>query len=161
MQRRTSGWKQCTEGQAILIAVDTNILVYAHRRDSAFHGNARKILEALACGPEPWAIPWPCLHEFYAVVTNAKAYEPPSTPLEALDQIGALLESPSLRVLTETDRHWTVLHGIVTTTPVSGIKIHDAKIAAMCLQHGVRELWSADRDFSRFLQLKTRNPLAG
>jgi len=144
-----------------LIAIDTNIIVYAHRRDSAFYRNARTSLDALASGAEPWAIPWPCLHEFYAVVTKPGAYVPPSTASEALDQIAALLESPLLVLLTETERHWQVLHDIVSTTPVRGVKIHDAKIAAICLQHDVHELWSADRDFSRFPQLRTRNPLTG
>jgi toxin-antitoxin system PIN domain toxin len=118
------------------------------------------LIDALASGPEQWAIPWPCLHEFYAVVTHPRAYAPPSTSSEALDQIAALLESPSLVLLSETDRHWQVLRDLVVTTPVRGIRIHDAKIAAICLQHHVRELWTADRDFSRFPQLKTRNPLA-
>ena len=149
------------ESSPALIAIDTNIIVYAHRRDCAFHNSARKALDVLASASERWAIPWPCIHEFYAVVTNAKAYVPPSTPSEALDQIEALFESPSLVLLSETDRHWTVLSDIVKKTQVRAIKVHDAKIAAICLQHGVRELWSADRDFSRFTGLKTINPLIG
>jgi toxin-antitoxin system PIN domain toxin len=144
----------------LLIAIDTNIIVYAHRRDSEFYPKARGAIDELASGLERWAIPWPCLHEFHAVVTNFKAFMPPSTPSEALEQIGALLESPSLVLLTETERHWQVLRDMVTTTPVRGIRIHDAKIAAICLEHDVHELWTADRDFSRFPQLKTRNPLA-
>ena len=85
----------------------------------------------------------------------------PTPPAIALDQLGELLQSPSLVLLTETERHWPVLHDLVSAKPIRGIKIHDAKIAAICLQHGVRELWTADRDFSRFPQLKTRNPLTG
>lgn len=140
-------------------AIDTNILVYAHRGESPFFAAASRILIDLAGKSERWAIPWPCLHEFYAVVTNAKIFAQPTPVAMALDQIAALLESPSLVLLTETDRHWAVLRDIMATTPVRGIKIHDAKIAAICLQHNVRELWTADRDFSRFPQLKTRNPL--
>jgi hypothetical protein len=34
-----------------------------------------------------------------------------------------------------------------------------ARIAALCRQHGVRELWSADRDFNRFPGLVVVNPL--
>lgn len=142
-----------------MIAIDTNILVYAHREDSQFFASASDILTDLASRPDRWAIPWPCLHEFYSVVTHSKSYAEPTPVALALDQINALLELPSLVLLTETDRHWTVLRDIVATTKIRGIKIHDAKIAAICLQHGVRELWSADRDFSRFPQLKTVNPL--
>lgn len=144
-----------------MIAIDTNILVYAHRGDSQFFAAASDILIDLANRSDRWAIPWPCLHEFYSVVTKPKSFAPPTPAATALDQINALLQSPSLVLLTETERHWSVLRDIVTTAPVRGIKIHDAKIAAICLQHGVRELWSADRDFSRFPQLKTRNPLTG
>jgi uncharacterized protein len=51
------------------------------------------------------------------------------------------------------------LKEIATQGQIRGGQIHDARIAAICLQHGVSELWTADRDFSRFPQLKTRNPL--
>lgn len=144
-----------------MIAIDTNILVYAHRLDSPFFTAAGELLFNLARKSETWAISWPCLHEFYGVVTNSKMFADPTPPSRALDQIKALLESPSLVLLTETDRHWSVLHDIVAATQIRGIKIHDAKIAAICIQHGVRELWSADRDFSRFAGLKTVNPLMG
>lgn len=143
----------------VLIAIDTNILVYGHRIDSPFFTAVGELLSGLARSPATWGIPWPCLHEFYSVVTNFKYFADPTPVAIALDQIDALLELPSLVLLSETDRHWTVLRDIVATTKIRGIKIHDAKIAAICLQHGVRELWSADRDFSRFPQLKTVNPL--
>ena len=58
-----------------MIAVDTNILVYAHRADSPFHDRARLILESLATGARAWAIPWPCAHEFFAVVTHPRIYK--------------------------------------------------------------------------------------
>lgn len=66
-----------------MIAVDTNILVYAHREDSLFHEQAYACLESLANGGAPWAIPWPCLHEFLAIVTHPRIYRPP-TPLKAV-----------------------------------------------------------------------------
>lgn len=142
-----------------MIAIDTNILVYAHRGESQFFASASKILVNLASKSERWAIPWPCLHEFYSVVTTSKSFAEPTPVTIALDQIDTLLQSPSLVLLTETDRHWSVLRDMVMAARIHGIKIHDAKIAAICLQHGVRELWSADRDFSRFPELKTVNPL--
>jgi len=53
-----------------VIAVDTNILVYVHRKDSAWHARAYARLSKLAEGRAAWAIPWPCLHEFLAIVTH-------------------------------------------------------------------------------------------
>ena len=142
-----------------MIAVDTNVLVYAHREDSAFHAAARSCVETLAQGRAPWAIPWPCVHEFYSIVTHPRIYAPPTPLPQALDQIEAWMESPSLALLGESDRHWESLRGLLRSARVAGPQVHDARIAALCLQHGVRELWSADRDFGRFGALRVRNPL--
>jgi predicted nucleic acid-binding protein len=77
-----------------------------------------------------------------------------------LDQIEAWHESPSLALLSESGQHWSTLRAIVTAGRIAGPRVHDARIAALCIQHNVRELWSADRDFTRFPTLKTVNPLA-
>jgi toxin-antitoxin system PIN domain toxin len=142
-----------------VIAVDTNILVYAHRRDSIFHERARACLAGCAQQRAPWALPWPCLHEFYGVATHPRIYQPPTSPAAALDQIEAWLESPSLVLLTETDVHWPALKKLLGAARVQGGAVHDARIAALCVQHRVSELWSADRDFSRYPALKVKNPL--
>lgn len=144
-----------------MIAVDTNILVYAHREESPFHTAAASCVAALAEGPAIWAIPWPCVHEFLAIVTHPRIYAPP-TPLPlALDQVDAWLESPTLTLLTESAAHWPTLRALLATGQVAGPRVHDARIAALCRQHGVRELWSADRDFSRFAGIAVVNPLVG
>lgn len=142
-----------------MIAVDTNVLIYAHRKDSAFHGPAYGRLLSLAEGKAPWAIAWPCLHEFLAIVTHPRIYSPP-TPLEtALDQVQAWLESPGLQLLHESPGYWEELKGLASRGQISGPRVHDARIAALCLHHGITELWTADRDFSRFPDLNTVNPL--
>lgn len=142
-----------------MIAVDTNLLVYAHREDSPWHEAAYAQMVDLAEGRAPWAIPWPCVHEFLAIVTHPRIYTPP-TPLNmALDQIEAWLESPSLVLLSETEGYWRELRATVQSGRVAGAQVHDARIAALCATHGIHELWSADRDFSRFPGLNIRNPL--
>ena len=77
----------------------------------------------------------------------------------ALDQIDAWQESPSLVLLTESAGYWSVLRSLVTKSKVVGPQVHDARIAALCIHHGARELWTADRDFSRYASLRTTNPL--
>ncbi len=144
-----------------MIAVDTNILVYAHREESPFHEAASRRVAELAEGPAIWAIPWPCLHEFLAVVTHPRIYAPPTPPARAFDQVDAWLESPTLTLLTEAAAYWSGLRALLAAGHVLGAKVHDARVAALCLQHGVRELWSADRDFSRFAGLAVTNPLVG
>jgi toxin-antitoxin system PIN domain toxin len=142
-----------------LIAIDTNLLVYAHRRDSMWHAPAGQTLRSLAESTRPWAIPWPAIHEFLAVVTHARIYDPPSTVGQACGQVDYWLESPSLVLLGEVTDYWPILRAQLSEGRVSGPRVHDAHIAALCAQHGVSELWSADRDFSRFPGLPTRNPL--
>jgi uncharacterized protein len=142
-----------------VIGVDSNLLVYAHRSDSTWHAEAKRRLRELAEGRSAWAIPWPCIHEFLAVVTHPRIYDPPSTLAEALDQVSAWLESPSVVLLAETSSYWAVLSTALTAGRVAGPRIHDGRVAALCELHGVRELWSADRDFGRFPRIRIRNPL--
>lgn len=142
-----------------MIAVDTNILVYAHREDSAWHEQAYARLAELAEGPATWAIPWPCLHEFLAIVTHPRIYDPPTPLARALDQVEAWLASPSLVALAESASYWTALRPLLESGRAAGAQVHDARVAALCTHHGVRELWTADRDFGRFPELVVRNPL--
>jgi toxin-antitoxin system PIN domain toxin len=142
-----------------MIALDTNILVHAHRRDSTWHDAASRAVQRLAEGRDPWAIAWPCIHEFIAIVTHPGIYKAPSSLDVALGQVDAWMESPSLVLLSEADGYWTVASDTLRSSRVNGPRVHDARVAAICLQHGITELWTADRDFGRFPSLKVRNPL--
>ena len=142
-----------------MIATDTNILVYAHRADSEWHERATPLVKSLAQGRVSWGLPWPCVHEFLAIVSHPRIYDPPSTVTEALAQVDAWLEAPVAELLTETRQHWQVLKDLLRNGRVRGAMVHDARVAALCIGHGVTELWTADRDFSRFPGLITRNPL--
>jgi uncharacterized protein len=140
-------------------AVDTNILVYAHRRDSKWHQPASQCVKMLAEASVQWLIPWPCIHEFIGMVTHPRAYSPPSTLQEALAQIDLWAASPTLVLGGESATHLSTLRQLLEKGKVIGPMVHDARVAAICLDHGVDEFLTADRDFSRFPDLKTRNPL--
>src|SRR5688572_25618242 len=142
-----------------MIGVDTNLLVYAHREDSPFHEVAKKLIEELRSQTGPWGIPWPCIHEVIAVMTNPKAFKEPTSLSDAFGFIETLLASRSLHLLSEGPGYYEKLRLLASAARLTGGRIHDARIAALCLNHGVRELWSADRDFSKFPQLKVKNPL--
>lgn len=142
-----------------MIAVDTNVLVYAHRKDSHWHAAAEPAVRALAEGTAPWAIPWPCVHEFLAIVTHPRIYAPPSPHAAAAAQVQAWFASPTLVLLSEGPGYWDVLGEVVKASKAIGGQVHDARVAALCLHHRVSELWTADRDFSRFPSVTTRNPL--
>lgn len=142
-----------------MIAVDTNVLVASHRADAEAHGLARAAVVELAQGVSPWSIPWPCIHEFFRVVTGIRVFLEPTPPATALAFLRGLMQSDSLAMIGEGPTHFDTLERLVMAGRVSGAMVHDARIAAICLANGVRELWTADRDFSRFPELKTRNPL--
>ena len=142
-----------------MIAVDTNILVYAHREDSPWHDNAYSTVVELSEGRALWAIPWPCIHEFLAIVTHPRIFSPPTPLASAVDQVEAWIEAPSLILLAESEGYWPQFRKMIEAGRVTGGQIHDARVAALCNLHGVRELWTADRDFTRFPGLSVRNPL--
>lgn len=142
-----------------MIAVDTNLLVFAHRSDASDHQAAFSAVQPLVEGRAPWAVPWPCIHEFIGIATHPAIYKPASTLTEALAFIESVMASPSLQLLSESPGYFEKLRQLALGARLRGPRIHDARIAALCLHHGVAELWTADRDFSIFSQLKTRNPL--
>lgn len=141
-------------------AIDTNILIYAEIRSSPHHLVANRLLRELAEGTSPWAIPWPCLYEFLRVVTHPRVFHPPMPLTLALEDLGRLLASPALLLLAETPQHSRVMLEVLRQSGATGNLIHDAHIATLCLEHGVREFLTGDQDFNRFPFLKVINPFA-
>ena len=97
--------------------------------------------------------------EFYGIATFRNLWQRPSPPEVALDQMKAWREVPTFHLLSDTEVGLGWLEGLARDANAQGTIIHDARIAAGCLSHGVSELWTIDRDFSRFPRLQTRNPL--
>jgi hypothetical protein len=142
-------------------AIDTNVLVFAEVSGSTHHETASDLLKVLAEGPLPWAIPWPCVYEFLSVVTHPKIFHPPMPIETARAALRSLMASTSLVLLSETSRHADVMEAVLAGSRASGNMIHDAHIAALCLEHGVSELVTGDRDFTRFEGLRTLDPFRG
>lgn len=139
-----------------MIAIDTNVLVYAHRRESVFHESASSTVRELAEGRNAWAIPWPCVYEFFSVVTNPRIWKgSESSQTLAWQQLMAWKDSPSSQLLAEPVGFENVLKRFVCRPRVRGGVVHDARIAALCVAHGVDSLLTCDRDFSLFPELKT------
>jgi len=142
-----------------MIAIDTNILVYSVREDSPWHQAARAAIVRAAGGRGLWAIAWPCIHEFLGVVTHPRIYKPPTPLHDAILQVEYWMESPNLRLLGEGSEHWDHLKPLLLAGKIAGPQVHDARVAAICRAAGVREIWTADRDYSRFSGLPVHNPL--
>lgn len=142
-----------------MIALDTNVLVAAHRGDSVWHAAASKAVNELTSHQRLWGIPSACLSEFLSVVTALRGLAHPTPLGAALLQAEEWLGSGGAVLLHSGQNHAQTLFDLARAANLKGGQFHDARIAAICIENGVTELWTADRDFSRFSKLKTRNPL--
>jgi hypothetical protein len=133
-----------------MIAVDTNVLVYAHREEFPQHRQARARVIELAESPERWAIPVFCLGEFVRVVTHPRLFHPPFEIGEACEALDRVLSSPSLVVLAPGERFWPLLSRATRDANAIGNLVFDAQIVAVCREAGVSALLTEDRDFDRF-----------
>lgn len=141
-----------------MIAVDTNVLVYAHRAGLPSHELAVKWLRHLAEGPRVWALPVFCIGEFVRVVTHPRVLQPPSTLDQALGALHSLQRSPSLVVISPGGRYLRLFAETVRQGDARGNMAFDAQIAAVCREHRVSQLLTMDRDFSRFPGLTLLSP---
>jgi predicted nucleic acid-binding protein len=123
-----------------VIAVDTNLLVYAHRPEMPFNERARYVLTEAVAATEPVCVPWPFVHEFLAVVSNPRIFRDP-TPIDvALDAVRRLLASLSGGFLAEGEGYLDAFERVARPALLHGAIVHDARVAALCLFHGVRIL---------------------
>lgn len=137
-----------------MIAVDTNVLVHAHRVASPSHRRATGWLRQLAEGEPLWGLPVFCLAEFVRVVTHPRIFSPPSTMGQATSALRDLLASPSLTILSPGERFPSLLLDLLREGDARGNLAFDAQIAAVCLEHGADRLLTTDRDFSRFRAIR-------
>lgn len=145
-----------------MIAVDSGVLVAAANRFAPEHARAAELLESLANGDRPWALPWSAAHEFLAFVTHPHAVARALEPAEAWEFLEALRRSPSLVWLAPTDRHADVCAEVLTLREPGSTGLPGSFLTAVLLrEHGVRELLSPDRDMRRWRFLDVTDPLHG
>ena len=140
-----------------MIAIDTNILVYAHREELPQHAKAKRYLTELAEGSARWGIPVFCIGEFLRVITHVKLWNPPFSASEACSSLQNLLAAPSVSVLMPGPLYTNLLIETIQKSQVTGNLLFDAQIAALCLEHGVSYLITEDRDFARFKAVATKS----
>ncbi len=152
-------WAYRAKAHDPMIAIDTNILVYASVASSPNHAAALSALEGLALSGSAWGVPYPCAHEFLTITTNKRIYTDHLSASEAFEVLEVMNKNRNFRWIGLGPMHLETLKTLVLGAAVSGGAIHDARIAACCIDAGAHELWSADRDFSSFPGLRVRNPL--
>lgn len=137
-----------------MIAVDTNVLVYAHRAETALHQAAAWKLVELAEGRGLWGMPVFCAGEFIRVVTHRRVFNPPSTLDEAIQFLDRVVAAPGCRILRPESGFFDLLTTVAREADARGNLAFDAQIAALCREHGVSTLLTNDRDFARFKGLR-------
>lgn len=138
--------------------VDANVLIYASDAGSPHHDDSRRLLDALAAGPELIRLFWPVVMAYLRITTHASVFSTPLTPSEAEANVGALTELPHVKVIGEGDGFWNVYKDARSGIVVRGNLVTDAHIVALMRQHGVKEIWTKDRDFAKFPGIKVRDP---
>lgn len=145
-----------------MFVVDTNLLLYAVNPDADEHKDAYALIESWRSDDRRWYVSWNIIYEFLRVSTHQKVFKKPLTLLLAKDWIATLLRSPSVSVLSPTDRHFEVLAELTALHPrLRGNLVHDLHTVVLMREHGITEIRTADADFHQFRFLSVVNPLVG
>jgi uncharacterized protein len=142
-----------------MIVVDTNVLLYAVNRSSPLHATAQRALEEVVNGGGPWAITWPIVYEFLRVATHPKVFPKPLPMDDVLEVLVNLLQSPSARLLTETEEHLPLMASCRKEVPrLKGNLLHDFHTAVLMREHAAKEILTFDQDFKAFPWVKVSMP---
>jgi hypothetical protein len=139
--------------------VDANILIYASNTADSHHQLALRLVRRLAEGPELVYLFWPTLMAYLRIVTHPAILSRPLAPRDAMRNVETLLDRPHVRAPGEADRFWPIFRAAAGERP-RGNDVPDAHIAALMRQHGVRLIYTRDRDFRHFDGIEARDPFA-
>ena len=142
--------------------MDTNVLVYAADVRAPEHERCLALVKRWRQGSAAWFVTWGICYEFLRVVTHPRVLRNPWTARDAHGFIEALIASPGLEVLVQTDRHRDVLREVMRDVPgIAGNLWHDTETATLMREHGVRRICTRDTDFHRYGFLEPIDPLTG
>jgi toxin-antitoxin system PIN domain toxin len=142
-----------------MMLVDTNVMVYAHRRDAERHPEYRDWMRAMVNGPEPYAVADFAVLGMVRVVTDRRFYrEVASTITDALAFADGIRSQPHAHVISPGPKFWSIFSNLCRQIDAGGKLVPDAYLAALALEHGC-EVVTTDKDFRRFPGLRWRHPL--
>jgi hypothetical protein len=139
-------------------SVDVNVLLYASDTSSPKHAEAIRFLKQRASDPDLFCIAWSTLIAFLRIATHPGIFAQPLSPDDALRNVESLLSLPRVRLLSEGEGFLEVYREVTARFPVRGNLVPDAQLAALLRQHGVRRLYTVDRDFRKFDFLEVADP---
>ena len=140
-------------------SMDVNLLLYASDVSSPFHAKARRFLESCMSQPDVLYLSWPTIMGYLRIATHPPIFDEPLTPEDAMANVETLLNLPHSRFLAEEDGFWAAWRATTGEVSTRGNLVPDAHLAALLRFHGVRRLYTHDRDFRRFEFLDVRFPL--
>ena len=141
-----------------MIAIDTNILVAAHRGDASRHGEALGAVNRLVTSKRPWGLPVFCVGEFIRVVTHQRVWPTPTPTERAIEALRRLMDVPTCRLLAPGTGYFELLSESLLQGDARGNIVFDAQIVAVCLDQGASKILSLDRDFDRFRGIERIDP---
>lgn len=142
-------------------AFDVNILLYASDTGSPHFDRATSFIESCIAQKEVFAVAWPTVMSYLRIATHPAVFDHPLSPDEAMANVEALLSLPHARFLSEDEGFWDVYRAITKEVPTRGNLVPDAHLAALLRFHGIKILYTHDRDFLKFPFLDVRDPLGG
>lgn len=138
--------------------VDANVLLYASDAGSDRRERAVALLEGFAACPDLLYLFWPVVMAYLRIGTHPSVFDQPLDPAVARRNIEGLLSRPNVRAPGEQDGFWRAFERVVEGDVVRGNLVPDAHLVALMRQHGVRTIWTADRDFARFAGIDAKDP---
>src|SRR5258707_1973394 len=142
-----------------MMLLDTNVLIYAHRRDADKHDAYRDGLASLIDGTEPYAVSDHALMGMIRIVTSPRIYRRPAMTEEALAFADQFRNQPHAHVVSPGPSFWSLFARLCGQAGARGDLIPDTYLAALAIEHGC-EFVTADKDFRKFPGLRFRHPLA-
>lgn len=141
-------------------AFDVNILLYASDTKSPYFERARSFIETCMAQKEVFSLGWPTVMSYLRIATHPAIFDHPLSPDEAMANIKTLLDLPHARFLSEEEGFWEVYRDTTVEVPTRGNLVPDAHLVALLRQHGVKILYTHDRDFWKFAFLDVRDPFS-
>ena len=143
-----------------MFVVDTNVLLYAADNRAPEYKKCQKLLTTWREGKTPWHLTWGVLYEFLRVSTHPRVFQHPLSATSAWSFLRALLSTPGMTILTETDRHAEMADEVFHEVPLlSGNIFFDAHTVVLMREHGLRRIYTSDADFHRFRHIEVLDPL--
>jgi len=143
----------------VSVTVDANVLVYASNAADPLHERAEDLVRRLAAGPEIVYLFWPTIMAYLRIVTHPAIMPRPLPARDAMRNVEALLDRPHVRTLGEGDGFWPVYRA-TAGEHARGNDVPDGHLVALMRQHGVRRIYTQDRDFRRYDAIEATDPFA-